>query len=150
MGTSVTLGAALGTAVVGVVVVGLVVAAGAEDTTGLVTAGWVVAALADDVAALDAAPAADDVLGLQADSASPMPRPSAEMPAVLAVCMKCRKFIVVIFPHCPDCPDRPSATINDEWWCLVKFLNPARRGVIAASCTQARRPLRTRRGSRRK
>ena len=40
--------------------------------------------------------AVDDVLGLQAASASPMPRPSAEMPAVLAAGMKCPKFIVAV------------------------------------------------------
>jgi hypothetical protein len=48
-------------------------------------------ALADGVAALTA----DDVLGLHADSASPMPRPSAEMPAILVTRAKCSKFIVI-------------------------------------------------------
>jgi hypothetical protein len=76
--------------------------ASAEVTTGLVLEGWAVAAgaLADDVAAadvaaLDAAPTADDVLGVQADSASPTPRPSAEMPIILVACVKCREFMVV-------------------------------------------------------
>ena len=61
MGTNVTLGVAAGATV----------AAEAEVVTGL---GWAVAgrALADGVA-LDWAPAADDALALQADSASPAP-----------------------------------------------------------------------------
>jgi hypothetical protein len=50
-----------------------------------------VAALADG-AALDAA---DDVLGPQADNASPTPRPSAEMPATLVVRVRCPNFIAV-------------------------------------------------------
>ena len=36
-----------------------------------------------------------NVLGLHADSASPMPRPSAEMPAILVTRAKCSKFIVI-------------------------------------------------------
>jgi hypothetical protein len=38
---------------------------------------------------------ADDVPGPQADSASPMPRPSAEMPATLVTRAKYPAFIVV-------------------------------------------------------
>ena len=49
-----------------------------------------VGALADGVAA----PAADDVPGLQADSASPTPRPSARMPAILVRRGKCSELIV--------------------------------------------------------
>jgi hypothetical protein len=48
-------------------------------------------ALADSVT-LDAA---DDVPGLQADSASPMPKPSAEMPVSLVAQMKYREFTVI-------------------------------------------------------
>jgi hypothetical protein len=48
-----------------------------------------------DTAVLDAAPTVDDVLGLQADSASPALRPSAERPAILIEHVKCREFIVV-------------------------------------------------------
>jgi hypothetical protein len=75
----------IGTSVATEVAVGTAVAAGA---------------LADGVAAadavtLDAAPAADDVLGLQADSASPTPSPSAEMPTTLCVRAKRPKFITV-------------------------------------------------------
>jgi hypothetical protein len=82
MGTNLTLGAA-------------VVAAGAEDAAGLlgVAAGLLTVAtgaLADGVAA----PAADDVLALQADSASPTPRPSAEMPAILVIRAKFSELIV--------------------------------------------------------
>jgi hypothetical protein len=92
MGTSVALGAAVGTAVVAVVVT-----VGTEAATGLVAVAT--GALADvvaaaDAAALGAAPAADDVLGLQADSTSPRPRPSAERPAILVARVKCRKFII--------------------------------------------------------
>jgi hypothetical protein len=72
MGTSVALGVAVGAAV---------------------AAGALAGGVAADAAALDAAPTADDVLGLQADSASPMPRVSAEMPAILVVRVECRKFI---------------------------------------------------------
>jgi len=65
-----------------------------------VAVGWAgaVAELADGLAADASAPeaAVDDVLGLQAASASPMPRPSTEMPAVLAAGMKCPKFIVAV------------------------------------------------------
>jgi hypothetical protein len=89
MGTSVALGAAVGTAVVAVVVT-----AGAEAATGLVAVAT--GALADG-----AAPAADDVLGLQADSASPRLRPSAERPAILVARVKCRKFSIVS-PYFPD------------------------------------------------
>ncbi|MGH3277566.1 MAG: hypothetical protein ACRDNW_00300 [Trebonia sp.] len=79
MGTSGALGA-----VVGAAAVGAVVTAGAEAATGLVVC-WAAAvdALADG--ATDAAPTTDDVPGLQADSASPAPRPSAEMPAILVM-----------------------------------------------------------------
>ena len=56
---------------------------------------------AADAAALDAAPAPDDVLGLQADSASPRLRPSAERPAILVARVKCRKFSIVS-PYFPD------------------------------------------------
>ena len=84
MGTSVALGAAVGAAVAGVVVT-----AGAEVATGLVAVA--VGPLADGVAAS----AADDVPELQADSASPTPRPSAEMPASLVVRVKRFIFFVV-------------------------------------------------------
>ena len=50
----------------------------------------VVGALAVGVA-LDAA---DELLGLQADSASPMPRPSAHRLATLVVPVKRRKFVI--------------------------------------------------------
>ena len=87
MGTSVVRGAAVDTAVVGVGGT-----AEADVATGL-TVGWAVAvgALADGVAA-DAAPTADDVPELQADSANPTPRPSAQMPAILVVRAKWLKF----------------------------------------------------------
>jgi hypothetical protein len=104
MGTSVALGAGAGTAVVGVGVT-----AGAEAATGLVAVA--VGAVADGVGA----PAVDDVLGLQADSASPTPRPSAEMPAILVVRMKYRKFIVVS----PYSPAGSDITVDDGWGCLV-------------------------------
>jgi hypothetical protein len=102
MGTSLALGAAVGSAAAGVVLT-----SEAEVATGLVAVGWAVAAgaLADDVAAdalaLDVEPTADDVPGLQADSASPTPRPSAEMMAVLVVRVEYRKLIIVS-PYCPD------------------------------------------------
>jgi hypothetical protein len=102
MGTSVALGAAVGPAVVGVAVTPV-----AEVAAGLVPVGWAaaVAVLADGLAAgasaLEAAPAVDDVPGLQADSASPRPRPSADRPAVLVMRMKCPKFIVVVVSLSP-------------------------------------------------
>jgi len=60
-------------------------AAEAEVATGL-EAGWAVAggALADGVA-LDGAAVADDALAPQAGSASPAPRPSTEMLAILTI-----------------------------------------------------------------
>jgi hypothetical protein len=74
MGTSAALGAAVGAAV----------AAGALAEC---VAGADAAAL-DEVLAAD-----DDVPGLQAESASPTPRPSAEMVTILVVRVKCPKFI---------------------------------------------------------
>ena len=47
------------------------------------------------VVVTDGAPTADDVPGPHADSASPTPRPSAEMPAILVTRVKCRKFIII-------------------------------------------------------
>jgi hypothetical protein len=58
------------------------------------------AAAVVDVAATAGALPADDVPGLQADSASPTPRPSAEMPATLVTRVKYREF-TVISPYCP-------------------------------------------------
>src|SRR5580698_9361081 len=117
MGRSVALGAAAGTAIVGVVVT-----AGAEAATGLVAVAT--GALADDVAARDAAalgaaPAADDVLGLQADSVSPRPRPSAERPAIQAACVKCRKFSIIS----PYFPKRSGLTVDDGRGRLVVALD---------------------------
>lgn len=85
MGTNVTLGVAAGATV----------AAEAEVAAGL-EMGWAVAggALADGVA-LDGAAVADDALALQADSASPMPRPTAQMLAILVVRMKCREVVII-------------------------------------------------------
>jgi hypothetical protein len=48
-------------------------------------------------AVLVAAAPTDDPLALQADSASPTPRPSAEKPAVLALRVKFRESIAVPF-----------------------------------------------------
>jgi len=123
MGTSVALGPAVGTAIVGVVVT-----AGAEAATGLVAVA--AGALADDVAAADAAapgaaPAADDVLGLQADSASPRPRPSAERTAILAAPVKCRKFIIVS----PYFPDGSGVFVDDGRGRLVVALDLTRFDV---------------------
>jgi hypothetical protein len=58
--------------------------------------GWAVAgsALADGVA-LDGAAVADHALALQADSASPTPKPTTEMPAILVVRMKCRNLVSI-------------------------------------------------------
>lgn len=87
MGTSVAVGTAAGATV----------AAGVEVATGP-EVGWAVAvsALADGAAA-DAAPAADDAPALQADSASPTPRPSTEMLTILVMRMKCGKLIIISF-----------------------------------------------------
>jgi len=71
-----------------VVTAGTEVAAGLTVAAGLLTVA--VGALADGVAA----PAADEVLGLQADSASPTPRPSAKMPAILVIRGKWSELIV--------------------------------------------------------
>jgi hypothetical protein len=57
-----------------------------RDAVGTAVAGVVVTA---------GALTADDVPGLQADSASPTPRPSAEMPATLVTRAKCPAFIIV-------------------------------------------------------
>jgi hypothetical protein len=65
-------------------VAGVAVTAGAEVAIGPLAVGRTAAM------GLDAAPAADDVLGLQADSASPTPRPSAEMLAPLVLREKWR------------------------------------------------------------
>src|ERR1700719_1793898 len=75
MGTNVVLGAA-------------VVTAAAEVAAGLLTVA--VGRVADGVAV----PAADDVLGPQADSASPTPRPSVQTPAILVMRGKCSELIV--------------------------------------------------------
>jgi hypothetical protein len=117
MGTSVALGAAAGMAVVAVVLT-----AGAEAATGLVAVAT--GALADgvaaaDAAALGAAPATDDVLGLQADSASPRLRPSAERQAILVARVKCRKFIIVS----PYFPDGSGITVDDGRRRLVVALD---------------------------
>jgi anti-sigma factor ChrR (cupin superfamily) len=83
MGTNVTLGVATGATV----------AAAAEVAAGL-EIGWAVAgsALADG-AAPDRA-AVDDVLALQADSASPTPRPSTVMLTILVVRLKSRTLVI--------------------------------------------------------
>jgi hypothetical protein len=90
MGTNVTLGVAAGATA----------ADEAEVAIGL-ELGWAVAgcALADGVAldapALDGTAVADDALALQADSASPTPRPSTQMLAILVVRMKCRELVII-------------------------------------------------------
>jgi hypothetical protein len=83
MGTNAALGAVVGTAV----------AAGAlaDDAAAADVAAADVAAA--DVAALGAVPTADDELALQADSASPTPRPSAQLPTILAARTKYREFM---------------------------------------------------------
>jgi hypothetical protein len=88
MGTSVAPGAAA--------VECVAVTAGAEVAAGLVVVGWAVAtrALADGVAP---PAAADDVPGVQAGSASPAPRPSATMPAILVGLVKYRECMIFSF-----------------------------------------------------
>jgi hypothetical protein len=85
MGTNVTLG----------VDAGAMATAEAEVATGL-EVGWALAdrAPADGVA-LDGTAVPDDELAPQADSASPMPRPTIKMPAILVVRMKCRGVVIV-------------------------------------------------------
>src|ERR1700749_5047479 len=71
---------------------------------------------ADEDAVLTAgAPTADDVPGVQADSASATPRPSAEMPATLVTRVNCRKFIIIS----PYCPGGSGVTVDDGRGCLV-------------------------------
>jgi hypothetical protein len=69
MGTSAAVPAAVGAAVAGAALAGVAVTAGALT--------------------------ADDVPGPQADSKSPTPRPTAEMPATLVTRVQCRKFTVI-------------------------------------------------------
>src|SRR5579863_3546826 len=135
MGTSLALGAAVGSAAAGVVLT-----SEAEVATRLLAVGWAVAAgaLADDVAAdalaLDVEPTADDVPGLQADSASPTPRPSAETMAVLVVRVEYRKLSIVS----PYCPDGSGVTVDGAWGRLVVALPVCAQLVLGNR--EARKP----------
>jgi hypothetical protein len=80
MGTNLVLGAA-------VVAAGLEVADGAEAAAGLLT-------VAAGLLTVATGALADDVLAPQAESASPTPRPSTKMPAILVLRGKYRKLIV--------------------------------------------------------
>jgi hypothetical protein len=71
------------------------VAAADAAEAGVLADGALADGVAAEAAALDAAPTADDVLELQPASASPMPRPSAQVPATLVVRVKCREFMTV-------------------------------------------------------
>ncbi|HEX3513868.1 MAG TPA: hypothetical protein VHT26_07705 [Trebonia sp.] len=78
---------------------------------GAAAAGAALAGVAVTAGALTA----DDVPGLQADSASPTPRPTAEMPAILVTRVKCRKFTVIS----PCRPAGSGVTVDDGQGHLV-------------------------------
>jgi len=129
MGTSVALEAAVGAAAAADALADAV--AVTADAAALVAAALLAAALV--AAALVAAPAADEVLEPQADSASPMPMPraSAEMPATRVERGKYREFIIVSL-----IPDGSGVTVDDGRGCLVAhFLSfrarPVRRDGFA-------------------
>ncbi len=102
-----------------------------------------VGALADgvataDAAGLDAGPAADDVPGVQADSASPTPRPRAERPAISLKRVKCLKFIVCDFYG----PDGSGVTMDDGWddgWGFSSF--HIAQGAVRRSPSGADEPV---------
>jgi hypothetical protein len=105
MGTSVALEAAVGAAAAAAALADAV--AVTADAAALVAAALLAAALV-------AAPAADEVLEPQADSASPMPRASAEMPTTRVERGKYREFIIVSL-----IPDGSGVTVDDGRGCLV-------------------------------